>query len=636
MPVKMEFDLLRMFCCGFILVGFCVSEEIKPTPKNDYIKKMFNPERELSSHIAAFYNGVQNGSIKLQRERLNCSHDMNFTTITNDEDRRFCCNEIDISFRQAWTGVLVHLSDFLRALRDLQCSQFNNECDARTYAFTEFNSLTYDRFCNESQFMDKCENTLTEILLKHGGSVNINHTDPGNITDLANGDTTVTLLKQIKQTTLTLDEMLKTCVQAALVNVNSCAGYFEVKETQAPMCGIVWCGFTSDAFKRYDISEWICMPARCRANIIILMVVAGLLSVASTLTNTIALIVFWKNKKLRDSQGIYKISLAVADLLIGVFVFPTVIETMKRAYMPSMLLHHRETDDGMSPKMDIGSFNSRYFNFIGFFSTWSNSVSVYILVMASFDRFMVVFRPLRYNLYTAKSLAIKISIAVWVLALMFSLIPIVLPNFEYRFIAALFVFISGDGEMIILAIAFVIPIFCMLVTHVATYVFSKKNAKARPKVISSGAKVRSISVENRLAKTLSIMVVAYLVCLLPMSVVIGLHFVLTEIDTFYPAELNINTLTLVTSLEIIFCILFISNSLLNFFIYNIRSKEFRSACTKLFNITKSKLKSKLMRSSAKAARDRRTSAAISNASHITVSSNNNGTLSINPKLNEAK
>lgn len=319
---------------------------------------------------------------------------------------------------------------------------------------------------------------------------------------------------------------------------------------------------------------------RCRSNIYVLLVVLGIFTVISVSVNALSLIIFQKNRRLRDSQGIYKISLAVADLIIGLIVFPSSIETIRRTFMPTTERLH-PNDNGGSYYLKVYSFTKPYQDFVGFFNILTNFVAVFTLMVASLDRFMVVFRPLRYNLYSAKSWAIKVSIAVWLVGIILSIMPIVHPGMRYAMIAGLLLSIIGDAEIILLSVLFVLPMTLVVATHIATIVYSRRNSRACPKSIQNGNTVKDIKVENRLARTLGIMVGAFLLSVLPIGLLILAHPFL--VNYYQPESLDTNTLVIFTSLEYTFCLVFLSNSIWNFVIYNARSAEFRGATKKYFN-----------------------------------------------------
>ena len=117
----------------------------------------------------------------------------------------------------------------------------------------------------------------------------------------------------------------------------------------------------------------------------------GILAVFTTLANLTVLIVFLTNKKLMNGQTIYRMSLAMSDILVGIFVFPTFIGTSINHQLSNFLSYSEEP--------------TSYINAVGFFTMQTSHASVLTLTAAATDRFRVVYRPLTYNKQSSISVA---------------------------------------------------------------------------------------------------------------------------------------------------------------------------------------------------------------------------------------
>lgn len=524
-----------------------------------------------------------------------------------------CCDTLYTNFKKSWHYSMNNLVDMLRALKAWNCSQLKEECSKLTFAYTDYTKLVYSRFCNASHFVHTCKLTLSSaikdlskivetekgILRSQTGEAEEFFSDGSGEMSFSSiessGDNDFVTMEKISIKHLREDllpkEMITPCVQSAMIDVESMTSgiLYEIKENQVAFCDIVWCSFPASYYRDQLISHWTCMPKKCRVNIYVMMALAGLLGFIIVLLNGTVLTVFATTKRLRNSQGIYKISLAAADLLVGVFVFPTFIDTMRRALMtPYILVDGEKQEDswgnaGNGTRLQLQRFTVSYYNFCGFFTTLSLTVSVYTLMTASFDRFMVVYRPLEYNQFAAKKTAKLCCLVLWVVGIAFSLLPLVVPDITFMRIASVLVVLGGGmTALIIYTIALAIPLILVWVMNIATFMFSKRNAKVRPK-IRNHERGTIVNLENRLAKTLSIMVGVFTLCTLPVATITISEFFIAGIYYGRPETLDTYVAKTVISLEVIAAFILMSNSMWNFFIYSARSMEFRAASRGLYS-----------------------------------------------------
>lgn len=314
-----------------------------------------------------------------------------------------------------------------------------------------------------------------------------------------------------------------------------------------------------------------------------MMTVAGLLGLLITVTNALVLIVFGSNRRLLNSQGIYKVSLAAADLLVGIFVFPMFIATMRRSSLTRYevisadVFEYGWGSGTNGTRLIVENFDETFFGLAGFFTTLSLSVSMYSLMVASFDRLLVVYRPLVYNQFHARKVAKRCVAFLWILGILYSVLPFFVSDLQYMRVASILICIGGgDVALIIYAVTFAIPLFLVWSVNLATFCYSKKNAQVRPKVRLPKSNAVFVNLESRLAKTLSIMVGAFTLCILPVAIVLVSEMFLDGINIHRPRSFHMPTAGTVMSLEAVSAFILMSNSLWNFFIYNVRSQEFRA------------------------------------------------------------
>ena len=77
-----------------------------------------------------------------------------------------CCQKITENLYANWSNQGAYLSKTLATLKAWNCPQFDEVCSNRWLAFTDYSSLVYDRFCNESILIQRCGLVVTETLSK--------------------------------------------------------------------------------------------------------------------------------------------------------------------------------------------------------------------------------------------------------------------------------------------------------------------------------------------------------------------------------------------------------------------------------------------------------------------------------------
>ena len=85
-----------------------------------------------------------------------------------------CCQEIIEDLFISWSNQGAYLTRTLATLKAWNCPEFDEVCSNRSLAFTDYTSLVYDRFCNESSLIQQCGLVVTEALSEMGKSNNVN------------------------------------------------------------------------------------------------------------------------------------------------------------------------------------------------------------------------------------------------------------------------------------------------------------------------------------------------------------------------------------------------------------------------------------------------------------------------------
>lgn len=332
---------------------------------------------------------------------------------------------------------------------------------------------------------------------------------------------------------------------------------------------------------------------------IVMMVFCVILAVAIIVANATVICALGKYPSIRHNQAIYRFSLALADIIVGLIVFPTFVSSL---YMQFHGIHElgqlrNVTRDVVvngttSPQQSAvrdpsGLFYNRvpraYLNAVGFFTVLSLAVSVYTLVAAGIDRCVALAFPARYKQDTKIPISLIANLSIWVIAVIFAVLPFGVDLLRYSLVASILVSSSGPTVLILYIVIFLIPLILMWAVTIASYVISRKYVISwrRYSVGDDSTNGQGAS-ERQLAKTFGIMVGVFSLSIVPSLVVLICGVSLRTIYYHRPTELIQESATTYTSFEVVVVFILMCNSLWNCFIYSVRDKDFRDACRRMY------------------------------------------------------
>ena len=134
--------------------------------------------------------------------------------------------------------------------------------------------------------------------------------------------------------------------------------------------------------------------SRSFAEVVVHTVLISQAMVLSLLGNSLFCLAFYRNRRLRTITNIYLLSLAMADLTVATFVFPSVLLASGLRRWP---------------------FSHGFCQFTGLLTTFWAEFSLLILAITAINRYFCVVKPQRYaSLFTRKNSIISIS-SVWII-----------------------------------------------------------------------------------------------------------------------------------------------------------------------------------------------------------------------------
>ena len=126
------------------------------------------------------------------------------------------------------------------------------------------------------------------------------------------------------------------------------------------------------------------------------------ISILIIIGNTLVLLATWRERSLHQPNKYFIACLAVADLLVGIFIGPVKV--------------YRENLDYKS-RLDISIHLCR---FILWIDTLALTASVYTLMFISFDRYLKISKPLHYRSRMTTSKSLKIIFIIWLISTAFA------------------------------------------------------------------------------------------------------------------------------------------------------------------------------------------------------------------------
>ena len=212
---------------------------------------------------------------------------------------------------------------------------------------------------------------------------------------------------------------------------------------------------------------------RCRLNVVFYVLFTLCLALAIVICNATVLGVLSLRKK--DAQSIYRLSLAVADLIMGIFVIPISFGTEYNRLVQSPPFTNLRNVTGYMIANDSSlpmqpavvkvkgrvpdTYSSSSLSAYGFFACISLIVSVSSLIAASFDRLVAIACYLRYNELKA-IFAAKVTVAsVWIAGLIFVVLLTTISDKGYSSHFAESMLAGRKNADVVIGIAFFLRLF---------------------------------------------------------------------------------------------------------------------------------------------------------------------------------
>ena len=145
----------------------------------------------------------------------------------------------------------------------------------------------------------------------------------------------------------------------------------------------------SDRMKYYEFRDQLFLALKILYTLISILIITG---------NTLVLLVTWRDRSLHQPNKYFVACLAVADLLVGIFIGPTIVYGLNADYK------------------SLRDISIHFCRFMVWIDNLAIAASVLTLVFIGFDRYLKISKPLQYRSRMTTSKSFKIIFVIWLIS----------------------------------------------------------------------------------------------------------------------------------------------------------------------------------------------------------------------------
>ena len=365
---------------------------------------------------------------------------------------------------------------------------FVQECESQIYAINDYYKAVYMKFCSPKNFQLICEGAThnPDIIIREWIANNTVKSMENYKSLRSNYSLTQSYLATIKPADCD-------AINSFFVSLAEKDGYFFENRTfeldfpfygapytewllqYRPFCQAFACGISKQNYENYSVSFYECAESSCKAAVAIVMLIDLTLAVIIVVANGLVLSVAFRTKLMKNVPGYFKISLAIADLLVGLVVLPgSVYNNVQQSFKP---LPYRA--EGQSPS-STDYFDQKYLNFMGVITICSFGVSIYTMGAGSIDRYLAVTKPFEYKQgkYVTKKRSLITFVGVWIFCFIIAIYP-VFTDERYNLSALGLVFSTGFAAIVVYTITLALPLLAVWGINIAMLIHVCSEKKQR-------------------------------------------------------------------------------------------------------------------------------------------------------------
>ena len=384
---------------------------------------------------------------------------------------------------------------------------FDEECAKPLYSLTAYHKTSYDSVCNPTKYEMYCQVTenkqnkllstiITSLIHRHNitmqASNKTEHFGKINI-----GNTTANLNRSKKLICQSIESYFDVLYEQVFRNdfvnftENSFVPFYNVQYTEwfftfRVICENAACGVSAKDYAKLSIRFLDCVSELCQIVTVVVMVFDAALILITVGANFLILIIFFRTSIMNNIPGYFKLSLALADLGVGIIIMPTVIyNRYRKTYTP---LPYR--NDTMRLRLH-NYFSQSYLQVLIFFGLLFVFVSLYTLCVASVDRYLAITRPFKYEkrkYFTKKSTAV-ILLLVWLVGAAWAVVPLFIDS-PYGSLGDDLVVAKGYSFLLLYGLFLGIPLIVVWVFNIA--LLSNVRSQYQKRATSNGKRINTL------------------------------------------------------------------------------------------------------------------------------------------------
>ncbi|KPP79779.1 trace amine-associated receptor 3-like, partial [Scleropages formosus] len=210
-------------------------------------------------------------------------------------------------------------------------------------------------------------------------------------------------------------------------------------------------------------------------------------------------------KQLHTPTNFFILSLAVADLLVGVTVMPF----------------------GLSTTIEVcWNFGRTFCVVYQIFTYYLTSVSLYNVIFIAVDRYLAVCNPFFYSAKITVNISLLIIFFIWCTSIFLNTVlyyfstSITDTTNTTASLTVCSVTASDTWDIVDLLLVFIFPSVLMIILYIKIFIIARHHAKTircanKANTFHNTTEMKSMASEKKAAKTLGIVVAVFLLCLMP-------------------------------------------------------------------------------------------------------------------------
>ena len=363
-------------------------------------------------------------------------------------------------------------------------SWFDEECAKPLYLLTDYHKTTYNKMCNPFRYASDCPTVkskqsrlpstiISSWLNQRNISIDVSFKrETIDANDI--GNTIANLTRSEKLTCQSIESYFDVLSDHVLekdfdnFTDSSFIPFYNIQYTEwffiyRVFCKNIACGVSAKDYANSSIAFHDCAPENCQLVTAVVMVIDSVITLITVAANLLILTIFFRTSIMKNIPGYFKLSLAFADLGVGLIIMPSVLfNRYRQTHLP---LPYR--NDTMVLRLN-DFYPLSYLNVSGFFGILFVFVSLYTLCAASVDRYLAITRPFKYEegKYFTKKRTFVVLLLVWLIGAIWAIIPFFI-NSLYASFGNDFIIPSNGFLVLLYGLCLGIPLIIVWVFNIA-------------------------------------------------------------------------------------------------------------------------------------------------------------------------